>query len=231
MANTPPPISVYRLHRMLPSDLEKLKTTVSNIKGAFSVFELFGEYLLALKKPTAVELDDVARVTLQLNSIGLWNVLRPELFVQQFGSSLHRDVLETFRAVLNLELPSPPGDNDAPKADQSPALPVRGKVSTGVIHGTSGDVSFLIGPYTFRPISKLLINPTGNVVHLTEREAAILRVLSEAKKPVSREVLSQKVSVSAQTLDLWVKKLRKRVRKGGAKMGIVLEAGSYRLVS
>src|ERR1700749_2897050 len=59
-------------------------------------------------------------------------------------------------------------------------------------HEASEDAVFSIGPYTFRPSSKLLINPTGNKVRLTEKETAILRYLYRAgQKPVARDVLLQ----------------------------------------
>src|ERR1043165_9639768 len=44
-------------------------------------------------------------------------------------------------------------------------------------HEASEDAVFTIGPYTFRPSSKLLLNPKGNKVRLTEKETAILRYL------------------------------------------------------
>jgi len=34
-------------------------------------------------------------------------------------------------------------------------------------HDTSEDAVFAIGPYTFRPSSKLLLNPKGSKVRLT----------------------------------------------------------------
>ena len=37
-------------------------------------------------------------------------------------------------------------------------------------HEASEDAIFTIGPYTFRPSSKLLLNPKGNKVRLTEKE-------------------------------------------------------------
>jgi DNA-binding response OmpR family regulator len=37
-------------------------------------------------------------------------------------------------------------------------------------HDASEDAIFTIGPYTFRPSSKLLLNPEGNKVRLTEKE-------------------------------------------------------------
>ncbi len=58
-------------------------------------------------------------------------------------------------------------------------------------HEASEDAVFTIGPYTFRPSSKILLNPKGNKVRLTEKETAILRYLYRAgQRPVSRETLS-----------------------------------------
>ncbi len=55
-------------------------------------------------------------------------------------------------------------------------------------HEASEDAVFTIGPYTFRPSSKLLLSPKGNKVRLTEKETAILRYLYRAgQRPVSRE--------------------------------------------
>src|SRR5690554_7842337 len=44
-------------------------------------------------------------------------------------------------------------------------------------HEQSEDATFAVGPYTFRPSSKLLLSPKGNKVRLTEKETAILRYL------------------------------------------------------
>ena len=45
---------------------------------------------------------------------------------------------------------------------------------------TSEDAVFTIGPYTFRPSSKLLLNPNGSKIRLTEKETSILRYLYRA---------------------------------------------------
>jgi DNA-binding response OmpR family regulator len=59
-------------------------------------------------------------------------------------------------------------------------------------HEASEDAVFTIGPHTFRPSSKILLNPKGNKVRLTEKETAILRYLYRAgQRPVSRETLLQ----------------------------------------
>src|SRR6202008_3427724 len=42
-------------------------------------------------------------------------------------------------------------------------------------HEASEDAVFPIGPYTFRPGFKLLLNPQGNKVRLSEKETSILR--------------------------------------------------------
>jgi hypothetical protein len=227
MAHTLSPVSVHQLHRMLPSDLEKLKTTLSTNEGASSVVDIFGQYLIALKEPTAVELDDVARITLQLNSVGLWNVKRPESFIQKLSASLDREVLKTLCAVLNVPFASQ-ADSDTQKADQSAAIgealvrPQREKAPSNLFIGA--DVS--------RPHRKVLITPKGIAVHLTRMEAEILRVLSEAKNPVSREELLREVAVSSQKLDHEMDRLQRKVREGGAMMAIkVTEAGNYELIT
>ena len=58
----------------------------------------------------------------------------------------------------------------------------------------SEDAVFQIGPYTFRPGSKLLTNDKGSKLKLTEKETAILRYLYRAgQKVVGRETLLAEV--------------------------------------
>ncbi|MBI3436333.1 MAG: response regulator transcription factor [Proteobacteria bacterium] len=104
-------------------------------------------------------------------------------------------------------------------------------------HEASEDAVFTIGPYTFRPSSKLLVNPKGNKVRLTEKETAILRFLFRAgQRPVSREVLLQEVwgynsGVTTHTLETHIYRLRQKVEKDAATPAIlVTEAGGYKLV-
>jgi DNA-binding response OmpR family regulator len=104
-------------------------------------------------------------------------------------------------------------------------------------HEASEDAVFTIGPYTFRPSSKLLINPKGNKVRLTEKETAILRYLYRAgQRPVSREVLLQEVwgynsGVTTHTLETHIYRLRQKVERDAATpMILVTEAGGYKLV-
>jgi DNA-binding response OmpR family regulator len=104
-------------------------------------------------------------------------------------------------------------------------------------HEASEDAVFTIGPYTFRPSSKLLVNPKGNKVRLTEKETAILRYLYRAgQRPVSREILLQEVwgynsGVTTHTLETHIYRLRQKVERDAANPAIlVTEAGGYKLV-
>ena len=104
-------------------------------------------------------------------------------------------------------------------------------------HEASEDAVFTIGPYTFRPSSKILLNPKGNKVRLTEKETAILRYLYRAgQRPVSRETLLQEVwgynsGVTTHTLETHIYRLRQKVEKDAASPAIlVTEAGGYTLV-
>src|SRR5438046_4251200 len=59
-------------------------------------------------------------------------------------------------------------------------------------HEASEDAVFAIGPYSFRPSSKILLNPKGQKIRLTEKETAILRFLYRAgQTPMSLEPLLQ----------------------------------------
>jgi len=104
-------------------------------------------------------------------------------------------------------------------------------------HEASEDAVFSIGPYTFRPSSKILLNAKGNKVRLTEKETAILRYLYRAgQHPVSRETLLQEVwgynsGVTTHTLETHIYRLRQKVEKDAASPSIlVTEAGGYKLV-
>src|SRR6201987_3910151 len=101
----------------------------------------------------------------------------------------------------------------------------------------SKDAVFTIGPYTFRPSSKILLNPEGNEVRLTEKETGVLRYLCRAgQRPVSRETLLQEVwgynsGLTTHTLETHIYRLRQKIEKDVASPAIlVTEAGGYTLV-
>ena len=103
-------------------------------------------------------------------------------------------------------------------------------------HETSEDAVFTIGPYTFRPSSKLLLNPKGSKVRLTEKESSILRYLYRAdQRPVSREKLLREVwgysGVTTHTLETHIYRLRQKIeRDAAAPVILVTQAGGYKLV-
>ncbi len=104
-------------------------------------------------------------------------------------------------------------------------------------HEASEDAVFPIGPYSFRPGSKLLINERGSKVRLTDKETAILRYLYRAgQRPVSREVLLQEVwgynsGVTTHTLETHIYRLRQKIEKNPTDATLlVTEAGGYKLV-
>jgi DNA-binding response OmpR family regulator len=102
---------------------------------------------------------------------------------------------------------------------------------------TSEDAVFTIGPYTFRPSSKLLLNLNGSKVRLTEKETSILRYLYRAgQRPVSRETLLQEVwaynsGVTTHTLETHIYRLRQKIEKDAAAPTILItEVGGYKLM-
>src|SRR5216684_566369 len=104
-------------------------------------------------------------------------------------------------------------------------------------HEASEDAVFPIGPYSFRPGAKLLVNERGSKVRLTEKETAILRYLYRSgQNPVSREVLLQEVwgynsGVTTHTLETHIYRLRQKIEKDPANAALlVTEAGGYKLV-
>src|SRR5262249_43493220 len=104
-------------------------------------------------------------------------------------------------------------------------------------HEASEDAVFTIGPYTFRPSSKILLNPKGNKVRLTEKETAILRYLYRAgQRAVSRETLLQEVwgynsGVTTHPLETHTSRLREKVERAAAPpASLVTEGGGYKLV-
>jgi DNA-binding response OmpR family regulator len=104
-------------------------------------------------------------------------------------------------------------------------------------HETSEDAVFTIGSYTFRPSMKLLLDPKGSKVRLTEKETSILRYLFRAgQQPVSRETLLQEVwgynsGVTTHTLETNIYRLRQKIEKDAAAPTIlVTESRGYKLV-
>ena len=103
-------------------------------------------------------------------------------------------------------------------------------------HEQSEDATFKVGPYTFKPGQKLLMNENGNKVRLTEKEAAIIKYLYRANDNiVSRDKLLEEVwgynsGVTTHTLETHVYRLRQKIEKDPANAQIlVTDSGRYRL--
>ena len=104
-------------------------------------------------------------------------------------------------------------------------------------HEQSEDAVFTIGPYSFKPAAKLLLDDTGGKVRLTEKETAILKYLYRAgEKVVSREVLLHEVwgynaGVTTHTLETHIYRLRQKIEKDPSSAELlVTETGGYKLV-
>lgn len=102
----------------------------------------------------------------------------------------------------------------------------------------SEDAVFTIGPYSFRPANKILLDTekAGKKVRLTEKETAILKYLLRAgTKPVPREILLAEVwgynaGVSTHTLETHIYRLRQKIeRDPGAARLLITDPGGYRL--
>ncbi|WP_048644807.1 response regulator transcription factor [Nitratireductor soli] len=104
-------------------------------------------------------------------------------------------------------------------------------------HEQSEDATFSVGPYTFKPSQKLLIDERGGKIRLTEKEAAIIKYLYRAEeKVVTRDVLLEEVwgynsGVTTHTLETHVYRLRQKIERDPSKAEIlVTESGGYKLV-
>ena len=105
-------------------------------------------------------------------------------------------------------------------------------------HERSEDAVFAIGPYSFRPSAKILLDePSGRKIRLTEKETAILKFLFRAgDSVVGRDILLGEVwgynaGVTTHTLETHVYRLRQKIERDPARAEIlVTEPGGYRLV-
>jgi DNA-binding response OmpR family regulator len=103
-------------------------------------------------------------------------------------------------------------------------------------HEHSEDAVLQIGPYTFRPNIKMLVDETANKkIRLTEKETAILKYLYRASEAVSRDTLLGEVwgynaGVTTHTLETHVYRLRQKIERDPSKAEIlVTDQGGYRL--
>lgn len=104
-------------------------------------------------------------------------------------------------------------------------------------HKQSDDAIFSVGPYSFQPAAKLLINKeTAKKIRLTEKETAILKYLYRAgSRVIGRDVLLNEVwgynaGVTTHTLETHVYRLRQKIEADPSNATLlVTEPGGYRL--
>tara|TARA_Y100000589_G_scaffold147277_1_gene140867 strand:+ start:2048 stop:2731 length:684 start_codon:yes stop_codon:yes gene_type:complete len=106
-------------------------------------------------------------------------------------------------------------------------------------HERCDDAVLTIGPYTFQPADKFLLNTANNkMVRLTDKETAIIKHLYRAgEQMVGRDVLLDKIwgygaNVTTHTLETHVYRLRQKIEHDPSSAQIlVTEPGGYRLIS
>jgi len=105
-------------------------------------------------------------------------------------------------------------------------------------HEQSEDAVFGVGPYTFKPAAKVLLDERERKIRLTEKETNILKFLYRANNAVvARDVLLHEVwgynaGVTTHTLETHIYRLRQKIEPDPANAQIlVTEPGGYRLVS
>ncbi|WP_332060025.1 response regulator transcription factor [Bartonella sp. CB74] len=98
------------------------------------------------------------------------------------------------------------------------------------------DATFYIGPYTFKPRQKLLIDQHNNEIRLTEKEAAILKYLyCTSDKIVNRETLLEQIwgyneKIVTHTLETHIYRLRQKIEKDPSNAQILItDNNGYRL--
>jgi len=105
-------------------------------------------------------------------------------------------------------------------------------------HEQSEDAVFQLGPYTFKPALKMLVDEADRKIRLTEKETSILKFLYRAADGVvARDVLLHEVwgynaGVTTHTLETHIYRLRQKIEPDPSNARLlVTESGGYRLVA
>lgn len=105
-------------------------------------------------------------------------------------------------------------------------------------HEQSEDAIFQLGPYTFKPAMKMLLDARERKIRLTEKETNILKFLYRAADGVvARDVLLHEVwgynaGVTTHTLETHIYRLRQKIEPDPSNARLlVTESGGYRLVA
>lgn len=103
-------------------------------------------------------------------------------------------------------------------------------------HGRSEEAMYRIGPYTFRPSAKVLVDTQARKIRLTEKETNILKYLYRCGETVPRETLLNEVwgynpAVTTHTLETHIYRLRQKIEQNPSEARILItESGGYRLM-
>ena len=105
-------------------------------------------------------------------------------------------------------------------------------------HEQSEDAIFQLGPYTFKPAQKMLVDEKDKKIRLTEKETNILKYLYRAQSGVvARDVLLHEVwgynaGVTTHTLETHIYRLRQKIEPDPSNARLLVsESGGYRLVA
>jgi len=105
-------------------------------------------------------------------------------------------------------------------------------------HEQSEDAVFGLGPYTFKPAMKMLIDAKDRKIRLTEKETNILKFLYRAGDGVvARDVLLHEVwgynaGVTTHTLETHIYRLRQKIEPDPSNARLLLtESGGYKLMA
>ncbi len=104
-------------------------------------------------------------------------------------------------------------------------------------HEQSEDAVFSVGPYTFKPAQKMMLEEDGSKIRLTEKETAIVKYLYRAEqKIIGRDELLEQVwgynsGVTTHTLETHIYRLRQKIEKDPSNARLlVTEGGGYKLI-
>ena len=129
------------------------------------------------------------------------------------------------------------GANDyIPKPFKLPVLLARIRAQLRQ-HEQSEDAIFGVGPYTFKPAAKVMLDAKEKKIRLTEKETNILKYLYRANDSVVprdellHEVWGYNAGVTTHTLETHIYRLRQKIEPDPTNARIlVTEPGGYRLV-
>ena len=105
-------------------------------------------------------------------------------------------------------------------------------------HEQSEDAVFQLGPYTFKPSMKMLVDEEERKIRLTEKETNILKFLYRSSEGVvPRDVLLHEVwgynaGVTTHTLETHIYRLRQKIEPDPSNARLLItESGGYRLTA